>query len=126
MCVVIVILCYDHFQRQATHRLRGTVRGAVVVGTLSHCAGAMGGKSLQDLFGDGGDAGRERPACMKSRSCGVSQNRTSKPVVAMVVEACNSKKDTLGATSADERGRCVGSMVVRRHATASGLSVMSS
>ena len=65
-----------------------------MVGTLNHCAGAMGGMSLQELFGDGGDAGRERPACMKSRSCGVSQNRKSKPVVAMVVEAFNGKKGT--------------------------------
>ena len=94
MCVDIVILCYEHFRRQATHRLRGTVRGAVVVGTLNLCAGAMGWASLQDLFGDGGDTGRERPACMKSRSCGVSQNRKSKPVVAKVVKACESKKDT--------------------------------
>ena len=39
---------------------------------------------------------------MKSRSCGVSQNRKSKPVVAMVVEACKSKSDT---PRSDQRGR---------------------
>ena len=88
--------------RQVTHRLRGTVRGAVVVGTLNRCAGAMGGKSLQDLFGDGGDTSRERPACMKSRICGMSQNRKSNPVVAKVVRACESKKDT---PRSDQRGR---------------------
>ena len=38
----------------------------------------------------------------------------------------SARKTPLGATSADERGRCVASMVVRRHATASGLSVISS
>ena len=67
-----------------------------------HCAGAKGGESLQDLFGDGGDTGRERPACMKSRICGMSQNRKSNPVVAKVVKACESKKDT---PRSDQRGR---------------------
>ena len=94
MCVVIVILCYDNFQRQATHRLRGTVAGTVMVEALKqHCVGAMGGASLQDLFGDGGDTGRERPACSKSRICGVSQNCKSKPVDAKVATARERKKD---------------------------------
>ena len=36
------------------------------------------------------------------------------------------ERHPIGATSADERGRCVASVVVRRHATASGLFVMRS
>ena len=73
-----------------------------MVGTLNHCAGAMVGTSVQELFGDGGDSARERTAGTASRICGVSQIRRSKPVVAKVVKACASKKDT---PRSDQRGR---------------------